>query len=449
MALAITILFSSFVIIPRYIEGVKQEQKATSQQLFQDASDHFSRGEYQQALDLISQAIQLTPNEVNNYLLRIKINFELQSFDRIIQDYDVLIRMSPRSPEYYAGRGAAYLQLEQSFEALLDYNKAYLFSKDEDIITIRNQLLATLMDTLTLEQINDMLAAEPDSQDLLRTRAIHYYQNENYQEALNDFLLLDNHQQSYELLTLIAQCYYNTAQYEKAYQTYDKAFTLDNSDKSLLIHQAGSLVLLGNPQKAAPIYQEYLKYYPNDSTALSALIDILIAQEDYALATTYMNQLVAINPNKTDLYYQLGYLSYLNKDYINAANHYLRYFQLSNNTKVLPAIATAYHLGNDLANALTYYSLAIDSDVEKISSSYQRGSIYMEQKKYRDAIADFKVAYDAGYNKDYAIYNQGIAYMQLSDFKSSTRCFKEVVAISSNQDLIDQAKKILSRYYVE
>jgi tetratricopeptide (TPR) repeat protein len=80
-------------------------------------------GNYARAVEYISQAIRLAPEDAVNYWNRGRILFDLERYEEALADYSVAIQIEP-SAALYAGRSVVHLALGKEAAALGDLNDA-------------------------------------------------------------------------------------------------------------------------------------------------------------------------------------------------------------------------------------------------------------------------------------------------------------------------------------
>ena len=74
---------------------------------------------------------------------------------------------------------------------------------------------------------------------------------------------------------------------------------------------------------------------------------------------------------------------------------------------------------------------------------YQRGNVYSLQKKYLEAVSDYTRSIEFQIGLDISYFNRGIAYLNLEKIKEAKADFQEVLNVTKNETLIQEADKIL------
>ena len=95
-----------------------------SQINYQIGTTFYRLGDYGQAIELLSKAIELSPDFSSSYNNRGTAYSRIGDFGRAIQDYDKAISLNPDSAMPYFNRGYDHARLGNKSEAERDFIKA-------------------------------------------------------------------------------------------------------------------------------------------------------------------------------------------------------------------------------------------------------------------------------------------------------------------------------------
>jgi tetratricopeptide (TPR) repeat protein len=176
-----------------------------------------------------------------------------------------------------------------------------------------------------------------------------------------------------------------------------------------------------------------LRLYPNFHEAYKSRAGIYLKQEQYASAVSDLNQAMALEPDCPSTYFNLGNGYYCLKDYNSAIKH------LDKAIEVVPQYLEAYH-HRGLCYALQERNHLALSDLSFVISAspspkafYDRGLIYLNMKKYYEAIADFNEAISRmsaeGGNLADGYNNRGICYANQERYPEAIRDFEKAVEL--------------------
>ncbi len=157
--------------------------------------------DYDKAIKLMDQAIQLDPNNANAFYDRGVAYAELaedgvMGIDRAIADYDQAIQLDPNNASAFYRRGAAYADKNQNDRAIQDYDQA--------------------------------VKLDPTFADAFNSRGMTYARKGQYDRAIQDYdqaVKLDPRHYGAFYNRVIA--YAAKGQYDRAIQDYDQAISLD------------------------------------------------------------------------------------------------------------------------------------------------------------------------------------------------------------------------------
>lgn len=120
----VAILFGSSVSYAEIDNELLSEMKLDAADKLIDTED------YNGALELINEAINLTPDNEMAYCSRGDVYFYLEKYDLAFKDYDKAVKLDPECSLFYANRGDASIYLDRYEDALKDLNKAIQLESD-------------------------------------------------------------------------------------------------------------------------------------------------------------------------------------------------------------------------------------------------------------------------------------------------------------------------------
>jgi tetratricopeptide (TPR) repeat protein len=99
-------------------------QQDSAEELAQQGDDQHSRGDYLGAIDILSQALALNPNDANAYNNRAAAYRELYEYQQALPDVNKAIQLNPNFADAYWNRALIYSGLDNWENALADFKKA-------------------------------------------------------------------------------------------------------------------------------------------------------------------------------------------------------------------------------------------------------------------------------------------------------------------------------------
>lgn len=146
-------------------------------------------GRAQEAVDLISRAIEIDPGDPATHSNRGNALRDLQRYDEALASYDRAIALEPDAVETIGNRGLVLQQLGRYSEALLSFERAVELQPDSadylDYLGIAQHQLGRF--DAAVASYDRGLLLQPRSVDLLSHRGIALHQMRRYDEALASF----------------------------------------------------------------------------------------------------------------------------------------------------------------------------------------------------------------------------------------------------------------------
>ncbi|MBR2518879.1 MAG: tetratricopeptide repeat protein [Selenomonadaceae bacterium] len=149
------------------------------------------------ALRDLNKSIELNPNDDFAYNNRGIVYKNLGQYERAIQDYDRAVQLSPNDAATYYNRGNAYNELKQYERAIQDYDKA--------------------------------LELNPDHANTYFNRGMAYKSLENYEAAIDDFTtFIELEPDDADAYKMRGECYEQLGDDDAAQEDFDRADELAN-----------------------------------------------------------------------------------------------------------------------------------------------------------------------------------------------------------------------------
>ncbi|MBU0764553.1 MAG: tetratricopeptide repeat protein, partial [Bacteroidetes bacterium] len=94
-----------------------------AEELFNKAESKARGGNFEEAIDLYTSAINADPEYENAYLRRAFAYINIKDYEKAVADYTAIIKNNPDHTFAYLSRGGAYNKLEKYKEAMADFDK--------------------------------------------------------------------------------------------------------------------------------------------------------------------------------------------------------------------------------------------------------------------------------------------------------------------------------------
>jgi len=409
--------------------------------------EEYEKGNYQDAIDNYTRAIESHPADAFLYNNRGLAYFKVKEYKKSIPDYSKAMELKPDYTMAYSNRGLAYFKIRSFDEAISDYTKAIeLDSKYEDAYY---------------------------NQGLAYNRFVHYYSKPFTDDAIGKFdKAVTNFSKVLELdLDYVlayagkGNAYYRYGEWDKATEYYNKAL----KHEDLILKKVGKKGLEGVYHSRARNYNQFQRTFCD-------------AVSDYKKA-------LELNPENLDALTHIAMISVINRDYkrglevCNKAFHLIEsrekfaeaggyiycyraqcYYGLGEYDKAIPDFKKAMknpaligetyrHMGfcylkmGDDEKAKKAFEKGIaylTKEIEKggpygpgtaYRSYNERGLCYMGLGEYDKAISDFEKTRESNppyllYGKDFyveATKNLGMVYREMGDAEKAKSSLEEAL----------------------
>ena len=265
------------------------------------------------AVEYLSQAIRLAPNNASAYYNRGHGYFYLKQYQQAIKDFSHAIRLDPAYADAYNNRGNGYADLKQYQRAINDYDQA--------------------------------IRLDPNHAIAYNNRGIRYTDLKQYQRAIKDY------DQAIKLDPNYAQAYHNRGnayvylqQYQRAINEYDQAIRLDPNYALAYYNRGFACVNLQQYQRAINDFSQAIKLDPSYTNAYTNRGRAYSDLKHYRQAINDYDQAISLDPNLVMAYTNRGLAYYNLKHYRQAIYDYDEAIKLD------PGLAEAYEM-----RGLSYY----------------------------------------------------------------------------------------------
>jgi tetratricopeptide (TPR) repeat protein len=124
LALIISFIIADTLSVETCLANKDETINFTAVEWFEKGKTSFVSGDYKNAIDYLTKAIELDPKSSRAYYYRGIAYGKLGNDQQAIKDFDKAIELNPKYSMAYNGRGIAYGNLGDYKQAIEDYNKA-------------------------------------------------------------------------------------------------------------------------------------------------------------------------------------------------------------------------------------------------------------------------------------------------------------------------------------
>lgn len=363
-------------------------------------------GEYKEpvkAVNLLSEAIMLDPENAFSYNLRGIAYSNLGRYDEALQDYSKAINLSPDFSWAYENRAMAYVIIGQCMRAIEDYNHAIgLNPRSRGSYFGRGDAYECLGQyEEAVRDYSKVISLDPKDALAYRVRARAYAKLGQMEESGEDFV------QSFNLDPWIRRDFYNHLYPEGEQAYYDKGVAhFEKREYDLAIQDFTKVIQIAQNSTAGYTYRclTYLQI------------------REYKQAIDDCSWAIKLNPNLPPPYFPRGVA------YIGTGQYGLAVQDLDQVVCFTPSFDPAYSMRGEAylrwgqnERALEDFSRAIKLNPKNYKAYHGRGTAYHFLHQDARAIEDFTRAIAISPTTPNSYNSRGLAYLFLKDEKSGCR----------------------------
>jgi tetratricopeptide (TPR) repeat protein len=247
--------------------------------LFYRGNMYYDMGEYDQAVVDFTQSLTINPKFAEAYFNRGNAYYKKREYDKAIADYTQALTINPKLVETYYNRGNAYSEKGEYKQAIDDYTQA---------LTINPMFVGAYYNRgnaysekgeyeQAIDDYTQAIAINPNYADAYGNRGIAYREKGKYDQAIADFTqVLTINPKDAKAHSNRGNVYADKGEYDKAITDFTQALTLNPKDATTYRVQAWLLATCPDGRyrdgtKAVELAQKAVELEPNNAYSMAAL----------------------------------------------------------------------------------------------------------------------------------------------------------------------------------
>jgi tetratricopeptide (TPR) repeat protein/V8-like Glu-specific endopeptidase len=447
----------------------------------------------QQAIQELSQAINLNPNYADAYKLRASIYYQLNEFQLALKDADKVVLLDPNDFSSYIGQGFARENLKDFSSALSSYNQAILVDRFvSGSYYVRGSLKRhKIKDLRGALSDYDLAISLKKNDDYYSSRCSLKAELQDISGAVKDCdtAILLNKESALNYYARSSLRAINLSDYRGAVSDLDQAIVLAPSEAVLYSERCSWKMhklkdfsgALKDCNDAIDIDPNNVSFYKKRATLnkiyrhdfVSALADhnkiihldssdadnyvdrgwVKIKMNDRQGALADHNKAVSISPNKANIYVERGNVKYEIDDNQGSLKDYNDAIAINPSESFAYAsrCRIKYKRLNDFSSALVDCNKAISIDPKDYRAYNHRGKIKVDKlNDISGALADYNQSITLQPSSHTAFYNRGLLKSYhlsdrvggIQDLRKAAQLFKEYGFTKELKEAIEQLQKL-------
>lgn len=316
----------------------------------------------------------------------------------------------------------------------------FLACKDTSTTTKTERINTDIIPAI--EDLDLLIADNPENPQLYFDRANVYLQNDGYQEAINDLnkaIEIDSLKPEYH--HLLADSYLDYYQSKKAIETLKKALITFPNRTATELKLSEFYLILKQYEKSIQTAAEILSREPTNGEAYFMMGMNFRANEDTVKSIYNFQAAIENDPELIDAWILLGTL-YEEQNDPKAIQYYDGALQVEpENISVLHAKAFFLQNNNDIPAAQELYRKIISLDRNYMDAPLNSGILYLEQDSIQKAFEQFNILVENVPENPMGYFYRGICHEQSNRNEAAQEDFNNALRLDPNYERAARALK--------
>ena len=374
-------------LFPDFV-GFAYIQRADAPYLTPDAEQYFhsgikalQRGHSSEAIQDLTKAIELNPNDAEAYAVRGASYISQDKHDQAIQDLTKAIELKPDYAEAYDIRGHAYLRQEEHDRVIQDLTKAIeLKPKLAGAYYFRSLAYYSKSEyDCAIQDLTKAIELNPNDADTYYARSRAYVVQEEHDWAIKDSTkAIELNPKLAGAYNIRGLAYYSKSEYDYAIQDLTKAIELKPDYAEAYYTRGRSYGSQGKYDHTIEDVTKAIELKPELFDAYRIRGHVYVGQGKYDHAIQDLTKAVALKPNYAEAYY---------------------------------ARALAYVGQGKYDHAIQDLTKAVELEPKLSGAYYTRALAWLYLQKWQEARSDMTTAKDMGFDivASFRRYNESVA----------------------------------------
>jgi tetratricopeptide (TPR) repeat protein len=337
-----------------------------------------------------------------------------QQYTESLQALNECIEKFPAFVAAYKVRGDVKEKLDKLREALSDFNIALALDPESAEILLSRAILAFKLKRFDL--------AKPDFRKLLyfrgtETNTVYFRQSNN--EGIDNIMTVQSniHDQMYNYLGLID---YELNDLDSAIHNFNSAIAINGKQPDYYVHRGLTYLKVGDTQKASQDFHFALRLNPDHSVSKNNLATIKRKEGNVAEAEKLLREAKLANAKAQQHHSGLALLQMESGQYAEAILNFDTAILIeSKDAELFVSRGLAKEKLKDLNGAMHDYSNAIQLDDQWPKAWFMQGNIFLKKNQLTEALENYTMALSLDENYALAYHNRAITFMRIGNKKNA------------------------------
>ncbi len=282
-------------------------------------------GDFNGAEIAAKQGIQIHPNAISLQLKHAQVLISRGEFKEALEMLSMIEKIEMNSPDLHLLKGSAQMMTDNETEALLSFKKAikYAGSEIDDILyNISSAYIQVGEIPKALYYLEKTIKANPKNEMALYDLGFFYDQTGKYKKSIsfyNKYLDLDPF--SHAVWFNLGTVFNKTNKHKKAIEAYEFALALKDDFYMALFNIGNAFANSEKYEKAIEKYKEFIAVEPNNDDAYCYIGECYLNLNKEKKAAVYYRKALDKNKKNDVAWLGLGLIFWINKKFEESIVH--------------------------------------------------------------------------------------------------------------------------------
>jgi len=396
---------------------------------FYKGKQHFSDGNYDDAIEELSKSIEINPLNAQSYMLRGSAYRKNGKIRKAISDYNTAIKLDSRFAAPYIIRGDLYAKIGNFSQAILNYNRALVITPlDDEIYIRRGNAWSSLSEyEKAIDDFNKAIAINGNNIKAIKNKIIEGSNIKALLSRKSDKSEKDQH--------ALAEAYLNRGiatlkkrqdiLLDRKYVAAKKAQYANIKEKIITAKKSRQYTL------AKRDYEKILKTKIDHPKAFLLKGEIAYQKGDYDKAISIFTEGINDHPKNTDGYLSRGLVWIKIEKYDAAIEDFNKALEIEPQlSKAFLYRGIAYEGGGNLTQAIKDFTMSLERNPFEIEAFIERGLALIKIENLDMGIVDFTSALKLK-PQNFQIYHyRGRARFYNKEYSQAVGDYEKLISLS-------------------
>ena len=379
-------------------------------QMLARAYSFFSSGQFDDAELILHKILLEQHRNIDALQLLAVVHANKGEFSEALPLLTKALKISPSNSQILFNRGNLLNELGSYSEALVDLEKSLLINPNnlEAQLVAANCLASLGCQKEAIAKYKNIVNLNPNSYKALINIGIIYLQLKDFDNcisALNKAIYIEPNLHS--AYTYRGNALQELKRYEEALSDYNISINLNpNNSADVYNNRGNTLYALNRYEESIEDFSKSISIYPLYYESYDNLGNALLVIKRFEDALVAFNNALKVKPNASQTYINKG-----------VALHGLQLFQ----------------------DELACYNKAIELDQSNADAYNNRGLLFLHFCRYNEALIEFEKAIALNRNYSEAYINISTVYLSLKEFTNAITNIEKAINCSCNNPLLQDA----------